>query len=182
MKNIRPNDMGVILGSTFDEDNNYDIRYIQAKLKAKRKLEVEELWFMNFKCPLVTQIRRLQNRDQIRKRFYKIIKNSDDYIVDTIGVDSIRSFDYTNIIKIYDEYFAIIFDSWFLEDPDKYEACQPVKVVIKKTANNNIMYVPTENSRENLYIEEESPNSYDFDYPFSDYVACQAKENTIIYY
>ena len=60
MKNIRPNDMDVILGGAFDEGNN-TIRYIQAKLKAKIKLEVEELWFMNFKCPLVTQIRRLQN-------------------------------------------------------------------------------------------------------------------------
>ena len=176
MKNIRPNDMNVILGSTFDEDNNYDIRYIQAKLKAKRKLEVEELWFMNFKCPLVTQIRRLQNRNQLRKRLYKMMKHSDDYIIDSIGTDSYRSFDYTNIIKIYDEYFAIIFDSWFLEDPDKYEACQPVKVVIKKTANNNIMYVPTEKPIVNLYIEEESPNSYDFVYPFSDYVRVKLKK------
>ena len=179
MKNIRPNDMDVILGSTFDEDNNainyYYAKYIQAKLKAKRKLEVEELWFMNFKCPLVTQIRRLQNRNQLRKRLYKMMKHSDDYIIDSIGTDSYRSFDYTNIIKIYDEYFAIIFDSWFLEDPDKYEACQPVKVVIKRTANNNIMYVPTEKPIVNLYIEEEEPTSYDFDYPFSDYVACQAK-------
>lgn len=174
MKNIRPNDMDVILGGTFDEDNN-TIRYIQAKLKAKRKLEVEELWFMNFKCPLVTQIRRLKNRNQLRKRFYKMIKHSDDYIIDSIGTDSIRSFDYTNIIKMFDEYFAIIFDSSFLEHPNISGALQPVKVVSKKTANNNIMYVPTENSIENLYIEEESPNSYDFDYPFSDYVACQAK-------
>ena len=37
------------------------------------------------------------------------------------------------------------------------------------------MYVPTEKPIENLYIAEEEPNSYDFDYPFSDYVACQAK-------
>lgn len=179
MKNIRPNDMDVILGSTFDEDNNtinyYYARYIQAKLKAKRKLEVEELWFMNFKCPLVTQIRRLQNRDQIQKRIDKMEKY-DGSVVDMIGTTNFySSFGYTNIIKIYDEYFAIIFDSSFLKDPDITGACQPVKVVIKKTANNNIMYVPTENSRENLYIEEESPNSYDFDYPFSDYVAYQAK-------
>ena len=177
MKNIRPNDMDVILGSTFDEDN-YTIRYIQAKLKAKRKLEVEELWFMNFKCPLVTQIRRLQNRNQLRKRLYKMMKHSDDYIIDSIGTDSYRSFDYTNIIKIYDEYFAIIFDSWFLEDPDKYEACQPVKVVIKRTANNNIMYVPTEKPIVNLYIEEESPTSYDFVYPFSDYVRVKLKKTS----
>ena len=104
MKNIRPNDMDVILGSTFDENNNainyYYAKYIQAKLKAKRKLEVEELWFMNFKCPLVTQIRRLQNRDQIQKRIDKM-KTHSDYVVDMIGTkDSYSSFDYTNIIKI----------------------------------------------------------------------------------
>jgi len=179
MKNIRPNDMDVILGSTFDENNNainyYYAKYIQAKLKAKRKLEVEELWFMNFKCPLVTQIRRLQNRDQIQKRIDKM-KTHSDYVVDMIGTkDSYSSFDYTNIIKMFDEYFAIIFDSSFLEHPNITGALQPVKVVIKKTANNNIMYVPTEKPIENLYIAEESPTSYDFDYPFSDYVACQAK-------